>query len=159
MFAPWKESYDKPIQNIKKQRHHFANIRFLWSKLWFFQWWYTDVTVGIKGSWTLKNLCFSIVVLKKTLESPLDFKEIKWDSSKGNQPWIFTGRTIAEAPILRPHDVESQLIGKDPNSGKDWRQEKEMTEAETAGWHHRLNEHKFEQAPGDSEGQGSTLTI
>ena len=74
-----------------------------------------------KESWTLKNWCFSIVVLEKTLESPLNSKEIKRDSSKGNQPWIFTERTVDEVPILWPPDVESQLIGKDPNAGKDWR--------------------------------------
>ena len=102
--------------------------------------------------------CFSIVVLEKTLESPLDSKEIKPVNPKGNQPWIFIGRTDAktEAPVLWPPDVKSWLIGKDPDAGKDWRQEeKGMTEDEMVGWHHWLNGHEFEQALGDGEGEGS----
>ena len=94
----------------------------------------------------------------RTLESPLDCKEIKPVNPKGNQPWIFIGRTDAEAeaPILWPPDVKNQLIGKDPDPRKDWGQkEKGTTEDEMVGWHHRLSEHKFEQTPGDSEGQGS----
>ena len=100
-----------------------------------------------------KNWCFWTVVLEKTLESPLDGKEIKPVNPKGNQPWIFIGRTDAEAeaPILWPLDVKSQLIGKDPDAGKDWRQE--VKEDEMVGWHHWLNRHEFEQAPGDGEGQ------
>ena len=98
----------------------------------------------------------SIVVLEKTLESPLDSKEIKPVNPKGNQPWTFIGRTDAEAPILWPPDAKSWLIGKDPDAGKDWGQEeKGVTEDEMVGWHHRLNEHEFEQTLGDSEGQGS----
>ena len=92
---------------------------------------------------------------EKTLESPLDTKEIKPVSPKGNQPWIFIGRADAEASILWPPDVKSWLIGKDPNAGKDWRKEKGTTEDEMVGWHHRLNGHEFEQAPGVGEGQGS----
>ena len=91
-------------------------------------------------------------------ESPLDSKEIKSVNLKGNQPWIFIGRTDAEAeaPILWPPDGKSQLTGKDPDAGKDWRQEeKEMTEDEVVGWHHWLNGHAFEQTLGDGEGQGS----
>ena len=98
-----------------------------------------------------------IVVLEKTLESPLGCKKIKSVNLKGNQLWIFTGRTDAEAeaPTLRPPDLKSQLIGKDPDAGKDWGQEeKGMTEDEMVGWHHWLNGHEFEQIPGDSEGQG-----
>jgi len=97
------------------------------------------------------------VVLEKTLESPLDCKEIKPVNPKGNQPWIFIGRTDAEAeaPIFWPPDVKSRLIIKDPEAGKDWRQEeKRKTEDETVGWHHWLNGHEFEQALGDGEGQG-----
>ena len=97
-------------------------------------------------------------MLEKTVESPFDCKEIKLVSPKGNQSWIFIGRTDAEgeAPILWSPDAESQLIGKDPDTGKDWRQEqKGTTEDEMVGWHHRLNGHEFEQAPGDGEGQGS----
>ena len=114
--------------------------------------------LNLKEGWTLKNWRFQIVVLEKTLESPLDSKEIKPVNTKGNQPWIFIGRTAAEAeaPILWPSDANSRLIGKDPNVGKDWRQdEKGMTEDEMVGWHHWLNGHEFEQALGDSEGQES----
>ena len=98
------------------------------------------------------------VVLEKTLESPLDCKEIKPVNRKGNQFWIFIGRTDAEAeaPILWPPDVKSRLTGKDPDAGKDWRwEEKGMTEDKMVGWHHRINGHEFEQALGDGEGQGS----
>ena len=101
---------------------------------------------------------FWTVVLEKTLESPLDSKEMKPVHPKGNQSWIFTGRTEAEAeaPILWPPDVKSRIIGKDPNAGKDWGQEeKGMTEDEMVGWHHQLNGHKFEQTLGDRDGQGS----
>ena len=109
-----------------------------------------------KESWVLKNWCFWIVVLEKTLESPFDWKKIKPVNPKGNWSWIFTGRTDAEAPILCPPDVKSQLIGKDPDAGKDWGQEeKGTTENETVGWHHWLSGHEFEQTLGDSEGQGS----
>ena len=89
-------------------------------------------------------------------QSPLDSKEIKPVNPKGNQPWIFIGRTEAEAPILWPPDVKSRLTGKDPDAGKDWRQEeKGMTEDEMVGWHHWFNGHESEQTPGDSEGQRS----
>ena len=111
-----------------------------------------------KDGWMPKNWCFWTVELEKTLESPLDSKEIKPVNPKGNQSWIFTERTDAEAeaPILWPLDVKSRLIGKDSNAGKDWRQEeKGMTENEITGWHHQLNKHEFEQALGDSEGQWS----
>ena len=95
---------------------------------------------------------------EKTLESPLDCKEIQPVHPKGNQSWIFIGRTDtkAEAPILWPLDVKSWFIGKDLEAGKDWRQEeKGMTKDEMVGWHHQLNGHKFELTPGDAEGQGS----
>ena len=110
-----------------------------------------------KESWVLKNWCFWTVVLKKTLESSLDCKEIQPVYLEGNQSWIFIGRTDAEAetPILWPPDAKNWLIGKVPDTGKDWRQEeKGTTEDKTVGWHHRLNGHEFEQTPGDSEGQG-----
>ena len=98
--------------------------------------------LGHKERWALKNWCFWTVVLEKTLESPLDSK-IKPVNPNGNQLWIFTGRTDAEAPILWPPDVTSWLTGKDPDAGKDCRrEEKETTEDETVGWHHRLNEHE-----------------
>ena len=92
---------------------------------------------------------------EKTLESPLDCKGIKLVNPKENQPWIFNGRidAEAEAPILWPPDVKSQLIGKDPDAGKDWEQEeKRLMEDEKVGWHHQLNRHEFEQTLGDSEG-------
>ena len=111
-----------------------------------------------KEGWMLKNWCFQIVVVENTLESPLESKEMKPVNPKGNQPWIFIGRrdAEAEAPILWPPDVKSRLIGKDPDSGKDWGQEeKRATEDEMVGWHHRLNRYKFEQTLGDGEGQGS----
>jgi len=109
-------------------------------------------------SWVLKNWCFWTVVLEKTLESPLDCKEIQPVNSKGNQSWIFTGRTDAEAktPIVWPPDGKNWLIGKNPNAGKNWRQEeKVMTEDEMDGWHHWLDGREFEQAPGVGDGQGS----
>ena len=111
-----------------------------------------------KESWAPKNWCVWTVVLERTLESPLDCKEIKSIKPKGNQPWIFTGMTDAEAeaPILWPPDAKSQLIRKDPDAGKDWRQkEKGVTEDEIVGWYYWFNEHEFEQASGDGEGQGS----
>ena len=110
-----------------------------------------------KESWVLKNWCFWTVVLDKTLESPLDSKVIQPVSPKGNQSWIFTGRTDmeAEAPILWPPDAKSWFIGKDPDAGKDWRQEeKGVTEDEMVGWHHRLDGREFVQAPGVGDGQG-----
>ena len=113
-----------------------------------------------KESWAPKNWCFWTVVLEKTLESPLDYKEVKPISPKRNQSWIFIGGTNAEAetPVLWPPDVKSQLTGKDPDAGKDWRhKEKGTTEDEMAGWHHRLNGHEFEQALGNGEGQGSLV--
>ena len=111
-----------------------------------------------KESWALKNWCFWAVVLEKTLESPLDCKEIKPVNCKGNHSWIFIGSSDAEAetPILWSPDVENWLLGRDPDAGKDWRQEENgTTEDEIGGWHHRLNGHEFEQAPGVGDGQVS----
>ena len=111
-----------------------------------------------KESWEPKNWGFWTVVLEKTLESSSDYKEIKPVNPKGNQPWIFIRRTDAEAdaPILRPRDMKNWLIEKDPDAGKDWRQEeKRMTEDEIIGWHHQLYGHEFEQSPGVADGQGS----
>ena len=108
-----------------------------------------------KEGWAPKNWCFWTVVLEKTLENPLDCKEIKPVHPKGNEPWIFIRRTDAEAEALTlwPPDVKSQLIRKDPDGGKYWRQEeKGMTEDEMVGWHHWLNGHEFEQAPGNGKG-------
>ena len=132
-LAPWKENYDKHSQCIKKQRHHFADkglysqsYGFSSSHLWM---WELDHNEG----WAPKNWCFWIVVLEKSLQIPLHFKKIKPDNPKGNQLWIFIGRTVAEAeaPILWPPEMKSQLTGKDPDAGKDGRQkEKRATEGE-----------------------------
>ena len=113
-----------------------------------------------KENWAPKNWCFWTVVLEKSLESPLDCREFQPVHPKGNQSWIFIGRTDAEAeaPILWPPDVKNWFTGKDPDTGKDWRQEEMgMTEDEMVGWHDWLNGHEFEQAPGDGEGQGSLV--
>ena len=98
-------------------------------------------------SWALKNWWFWTVVLEKTLESPLNYKEIQPVNPKGNKSWIFIEKTGAEAktPILWPPDVKNWLIWKDTDAGKDWRwEEKETTEDEMAGWHHRLDGYEFE---------------
>ena len=116
--------------------------------------------VDHKEGWVLKNGCFWTVVLEKALESPLDCKEIKPVNPKRNQSWIFIGRTDAEAEalILWLSDAKNWLIWKDPDAGKDWGQEeKEITEDEMVGWHHWLNGHEFEQAPGDGEGEWSLV--
>ena len=103
--------------------------------------------------------CFWIEVLEKTLESPLDSKEIKPVNPKRNQSWIFIGRTevATESPTLWPPNGKSWLVGKDPDAEKDWGQEKAVTEHEMVEWHHRLNGHEFEQTLGNSEGQGSLV--
>ena len=156
MLGPWKKSYNKPRQHIKQQRHYFAD-KCPSSQSYGFsssgvRIWERDHEKG----WGLNNWCFWTVVLEKTLKSPLEGKEIKTVNPKGNQPWIFIGRTNAEAeaPVLWPPDAKSQLLGKDPDAGKD-SGEKGATEDEKVGWHHWLNGHDFEQTPGDSEGQGS----
>ena len=147
MLTPWKESYEQHRQHIQKQRHYFANqgpssqsYGFSSSHVWMWE-------LDYKESWALKNGCFWTVVLENTLQSPLNCKETQPVHPKGNQSWIFIGRTDAEAetPILWPPDVNSWLIWKDPHAGKDWRQEKGMTEDEMVGWHHRLNGHRFVQ--------------
>ena len=110
-----------------------------------------------KESWMLKNWCFWTVVLEKTLESPLDSKEIKPVNSKGNQSWIFIGNTDAEPEtlILWPPDAKNWLTRKDPDAGKDWGQKEKGTTDEMVGWHLRLSGHEFEQALGVGDGQGS----
>ena len=146
MLAPWKKSYDQSRQHIKKQRCYFANkgpssqsYGFSSSHVWMSE-------LDHKKSRAPKNWCFWTVVLEKTLESTLDCKEIQLVHSKGNQSWLFIGRTDAEAEttILWPPDANNWLIGKDPNAGKDWRwEEKGTTEDEMVGWHHRLNGHEL----------------
>ena len=141
-LAPWKKSYGQSRHHIKKQRHYFANkgpssqsYGLSSGHVWMWE-------LDYKENWMPKNWCFWTVVLEKTLESPLDCKEIQPVNSKGNQPWIVIGRTNAEAEssILCPPDVENWLIGKDPDAGTDWRQEKkQMAEDEMVGWHHWLD--------------------
>ena len=147
-----KEESGTYIQwNIKRQWHHFAE-KGPFSQSYGFsrsnvQMW----ELNNKEGWVPKNWCFQIVVLEKMRESFLDFKEIKPVNTKGNQPWIFIGRTDAEteAPILWQPDAWSWLIGKDPDNVKDWRQEeKEVTEDDMVEWHHRLSGWEFEQTPG-----------
>ena len=125
MLTPWKKSYDQPRQHIKKQRHYFANkgpfsqsYGFSSRHVWMWD-------LDYKESWVLKNWCFWTVVLEKTLESSLDHKEIQPVHPKWDQSWVFIGRTDvkAETPILWPPDVKNWLIWKDPDPGKDWRQE------------------------------------
>ena len=148
------------LDSIKKQRHYFANKSppsqsndFSSRHVWMWE-------LDCKESWALKNWCFWTVVLEKTLESPLDYKEIQPVHLKGNQSWIFTGRTDADLKLqyfghlMRRADSLEKILTE-----KDWGQEeKGMAEDEMVGWHHRLNaQHEFEQAPGDSEGQGGLV--
>ena len=152
MFAPWKKRYDH-LDSILKNRditlvtkvHLVKAMVFSNSHVWI---------------WKLraKELKFLNSGVGEDLESPLDSKEIKSVGPKGNQSWIFIGRTDAEdeTSILWPPDEKNWLIGKDPDAGKDWRQvEKGMREDEMVGWHHWLNGHEFEQTPGVGGGQGN----
>ena len=141
-----RKKSDQPRQCIEKQRHYLADkgpssqsYGFSSSYVWMWE-------LDCKEIWVLKNWCFWTVVLEKTLESPMDSKEIQPVQPKGNQSWIFIGRTDAEAEtlILWPPDVKNWLIWKDPDAGKDWRWEKGTTEDEMVGWYHRLNGHEFE---------------
>ena len=144
---------------IIKQRHHFAN-RSLYSQSYSFSSSHLQIwELDHKEGWVLKNWCFWIVGLEKTLESALDSKEIKPVNPKGNKSWIFTRRTAAEAepPILWPPDAKSWLTGKDPNAGKDWRQKKGVAEDVMVRYHHQLNGHESEQTLGNSEGQRSLV--
>ena len=142
---------------LKKQKHYFANkgpssqgYGFSCGHVWMWE-------LAYKESWVPKNWCFWIVVLEKTLESPLDWKEIHPVHPKGDQSWVFIGRTDVEAetPILWPPDVKCWLIWKDPDAGKDWGQEeKGTTEDEMVRWHHRHNGHGLGWTPGVGDGQG-----
>ena len=153
MLAPWKKSYVQPRHHIKQQRCYVVNkgpfgqsYGFSSSHVWMWE-------LDHKEGWVPKNCCFLTVVLEKTLKNPLDSKEIKPVSPKGNQPWISTKRTDAEASILWPLGAKSWIIGKDPNAGKDWgHEEKGMTEDKITGCHQWFNGHEFEQTPGDGEG-------
>ena len=154
MLAPWKKSYDKPRQHIKKQRHYLDNkdlssqgYGFSSSHVWMWE-------LDYKESWVPNNWCFWTVVLEKTLESPLDCKEIQPVQPKGDQSWVFIGRTDVETPILWPLDTKNWLIWKDPDAGKDWGQEVTgTTEDEMVGWHHWLNGHEFGWTTGVCDGQ------
>ena len=149
------KSYDQLKQHIKKQRHHFIN-KSLSSQSYSFSSSHVQMwELHYKESWALKIWWFWTVVLEKALEISLDCKEIQPVNPKGNQSWVFIGRTDAEAetPILWPPDVKNWLIGKYTDTGKDWRwEEKGMTEDEMVGWQHRLNRHEFEQALGIGNG-------
>ena len=127
----WKKNYDKPRQHIKEQKHHFANQRPYSQSYGFSSSYVQRWKLGPKESWILKSWCFWIVVLKKAFESPLDCKEIKPANPKGNQSWIFIGRTDAEAPILWPPDAKSWLIGKKPWC---WERSKSKGEGGDRGW-------------------------
>ena len=143
---------------LKKQRHYLAN-KVLSSQSYDFSSSHVRMwNLDHKGGWAPRHWCFQIVLLVKTLESPLDCTEIQPVHPKENQSWIFIWKTDAEAeaPLFWAPVVKSRLIGKDPDAGKDWRrEEKGVTEDEMVGWHHRLNGHELEQTPGDGEGQGS----
>ena len=153
MLAPWKKSYVQPRQHIKKQRHYFANkgpsgqgYGFSRSHVWMWE-------LDYKESWVLKNWCFWTVVLEKTLESPLDCKEIQLVHSKGEQSWMFVGRTDVEADF--GHLLWSTDLLEKPDAGRDWGQEeKGATEDEMAGWHHWLDGHESEWTPGVGDGEG-----
>ena len=157
MLTPWKESYDQPRQHIEKQRHFFTNkglssqgYSFSSGPVWMWE-------LDCEESWAPKNGCFWTVVLEKTLESLLDCKEIQIVHSKGDQSWMFIGRTDvdAETPILWPPDATCWLIWKDPDAGKYWGQEeKGTTEDEMVGWHHWLSGHGFWSTSVVSDGQG-----
>ena len=155
MLPPWKESYDQPRQHIKKQKYYFANkgpssqgYGFSSGHVWMWE-------LDCEESWALKNWYFWTVVLEKTLESPLDCKEIQPVHSKGDQSWAFIGTTDADAetPVLWPPHAKSWLIRKDPDAGKDrGQEEKGTTQDEMASWHHLL-----EWTPGDGDGQGGLV--
>ena len=147
MIASWQESCDKPRQCVEKQRHYSAN-KGPYSQGYglpsgHIQLWKLDCKEGRMP----KNWCLQTVVLEKTPESPLDNKEIKPVNLKGNQPWILTGWTDAKAEtqVFWSPDVNSWLIGKDPNVGEDWEQDKRVSEDEMARWHHRCDKHELGQ--------------
>ena len=157
MLPPWKKSYDKSRQHIKKLRYYCANkgpssqsYGFSSDHVWMLE-------LDCEESREPKNWCFWTVVLEKTLESPLDWKEIQLVHSKGDQSWVFIGKTDAKAetPVLCPPHAKSWFIGKDPDAGRDWGQEeKRITEDGMAGWHHRLDGHEFGWTPRVGDGQG-----
>ena len=158
MLAPWKESYDQPRQHMKKQRHYFAyKFRLVEAMI------FPVIMYGCE-SWTIKKAecwiidAFELWCWRRLLTVPCMARRSNQSILKGNQSWIFIGKTDAEAeaPMLWPHDGKNWLIGKDPEAEKDWRQEeKGTTENQMTGWFHQLNGYELEQAPGDGEGQES----
>ena len=162
MLIPWKKSYDHPGQHIKKQRHYFVNkgpssqsYGFPSGHVWMWD-------LDYNKCWVSNNLCFWTVVLEKTLESPLDCKEIQSVHPKWDQSWVFVGRTDVEpeTPILWPPDVKSWLIWKDPDAGKDLGQEeKGTTEDEMVGWRHRVNGRGFGWTPGVGDREACCAAI
>ena len=156
MLIPCKESYDQPRQHSKKQRHFFVNKRqssqscgFSNSHVWMWE-------LDYKESWAPKIWCFWTVVLEKTLESPLDCKEIQPVHSTGDESWVFIGRADGEAetPIIWPPDGKNWFIWKDPDAGKDWGLEEKGTTEDEMWWHHQLNGHEFGYTLGAGDGQG-----
>ena len=160
---PWSDGircHDLPRQHTKKQRHYFANkgpssqgYGFSSGHVWMWE-------LDYKENWLPKNWCFWTMVLEKTLESSLDCKEIQPVHSKGDQPWVFIGRTDVEAEtlVLWPSDAKRWLLWKDPDAGKDWGQEeKGTTEDEMVGWHHWLSGHGFGWTLGVGDGQGGLV--
>ena len=160
--APWKKNYDKPRQRMKKQRHYFSHkgplvVRLVKAVV------FPVVTYGCE-SWTINKAehqridAFELWCWRRFLRVLWTARRSNQSILKKNQPWVFIGRTDAEAeaPILWSPDAKSWLIRKDPDAEKDWRQEeKGVAEDEMVGWHHQVNGREFEQAPGVSEGQGS----
>jgi len=162
--TPWTVAYHAPQSMVFSRQEYWSGLPFpsppssqgygfssghVW--MWELDW---------EEGWVPKNWCFWTVVLEKTLESPLDCKDIQPVHPKGDQSWVFIGRTDAKAetPILWPPDAKSWLIGKDPDSGKDWGQEeKGTTEDEMAGWHHRHNGHGFRWTLGVGDGHGGLV--
>ena len=135
LLSPW--SWTSGFQNYGKRNFYWLSPQLVLVK----------VALDCEESWAPKNWCFWTVVLEKTLESPLDCKEVQPVHPKGDQSWVFIGRTDVEAetPILWPPDAKSWLIGKDPDAGRDWgKEEKGTTEDEMTGWHHQLDGHEFE---------------
>ena len=147
MFRQCKE-FNGPLTLPSSQGYGFSS-----GQVWMWE-------LDCEESWALKNWCFWTVVLEKTLESSLDYKEIQPVHSEGDQPWDFFGRNDAktETPVLWPPHAKSWLTGKDPDPGRDWGQEeKGTTEDEMAGRHHRLNGREFEWIPGDGDRQGGLV--
>jgi len=149
LVTPWTAAYQAPPSMGFSRQEYWSGVP-LPSPVWMWE-------LEYKESWVQNNWCFWTVVLEETLESPLDCIEIQPVHPKGDQPWVFIGRTDVEAetPMLWPPDKKSWLIWKDPDAGKDWRQEeKGMTEDEIVGWHHWLDGRGFWWTPGIGDGQG-----